>query len=432
MKHSTMTGWILITFALVLGVWVFTSHSSQADQTTSAGFVLNDSGTRLISYQGSGGSVTVPSGVTTIDSGVFANNRSITNVSLPNSVTTLGSRVFSGATNLRSVTLGRVTSIPADTFQNCMSLTQVSIPSTVTSVGSQAFYGCAALGSISVPSGVSSISTDAFGECNNLTSISASNSFYSSYDGCLYNSSGSRLILVPPGKSSISFSGNLRTVGAKSFSYNRNIRTVTLPNSADSIEAGAFTNSAVNSITIPKSVVSIGSQGSWKPGELYGYQKSAASQFASANGITFIALDPGSGSTSNSDTGSSSTGGITNNDDPDSPDDDDISNNDDPDNPSDGDDSDDEDPDNPSNNSKKNSGTSASGEAKGGSNGSGGSSTAGGAGRSYNGKDATPKTADTNIDPRYAMCGVILLLGIFIMVSGNKRKLTIVNKKSKE
>ena len=55
MKHSTMTGWILITFALVLGVWVFTSHSSQADQTTSAGFVLNDSGTRLISYQGSGG-----------------------------------------------------------------------------------------------------------------------------------------------------------------------------------------------------------------------------------------------------------------------------------------------------------------------------------------------------------------------------------------
>ena len=193
MKQRTMTGWILITLALVLGVWIFTSHSSQADQTTSAGFVLNDSGTRLISYQGSGGSVTVPSGVTTIDSGVFANNRSITNVSLPNSVTTLGSRVFSGATNLRSVTLGRVTSIPADTFQNCMSLTQVSIPSTVTSIGSQAFYGCAALGSISVPSGVSSISTDAFGECNNLTSISASNSFYSSYDGCLYNSSGSRL-----------------------------------------------------------------------------------------------------------------------------------------------------------------------------------------------------------------------------------------------
>ncbi|MCI6649173.1 MAG: leucine-rich repeat domain-containing protein, partial [Lachnospiraceae bacterium] len=277
--------------------------------------------------------------------------------------------------------------------------------------------------------------------CNNLTSISASNSFYSSYDGCLYNSSGSRLILVPPGKSSISFSGNLRTIGAKSFSYNRNIRTVTLPNSADSIEAGAFANSAVNSITIPKSVVSIGSQGSWKPGELYGYQKSAASKFASANGITFIALDPGSGSTSSSDTGSSTTSGITNNDDPDSPDDDDDnSNNDDPDEPDNNNSNSNSSKNNNSSsknggnssNSSKNGGSSASGGASRGSNGSGGSSTAGGAGRSYNGKDATPKTADTNIDPRYAMCGVLLLLGIFIMVSGNKRKLTIVNKKSKE
>ncbi len=116
MKKSTRTGWILITLALVMGVWIFTSHNSQADQTTNAGFVLGDDGSRLKSYQGSGGSVTVPSGVTTIDAGVFANNTSITNVSLPSSVTTLGSRVFSGATNLRSVTLGRVTSIPASTF----------------------------------------------------------------------------------------------------------------------------------------------------------------------------------------------------------------------------------------------------------------------------------------------------------------------------
>ena len=51
---------------------------------------------------------------------------------------------------------------------------------------------------------------------------------------------------------------------------------------------------------------------------------------------------------------------------------------------------------------------------------------------SYNGKDYTPKTADTDLDPRYAMCGVLLLLGIFVMVSGNKRKLTLVSKEKKE
>ncbi|MBQ1843545.1 MAG: leucine-rich repeat domain-containing protein [Lachnospiraceae bacterium] len=425
MTKSTKIGWILITAALVMAVWVFTSHSSEADQTTDAGFVLNDSGTELKSYQGSGGSIQVPDGVTTIDSGVFANNSSITNVSLPNSVKTLGSRVFSGATNLRSVTLGRVTSIPASTFQNCMSLTSVSIPSTVTGIGSEAFYGCAALGSITIPGGVSSINSNAFGECNNLTSISASNSFYSSYDGCLYNASGSRLILVPPGKSSVSFSANTRTIGAGSFSYNRNINSVSIPNSADSIESGAFTNSSVTSITIPRGVVSIGSQGSWKPNEMYGYQRSAAQTYAKSNGITFIALDPGSGSSSSSDSGGSSSSGITNNDDPDSPDDDDdngITNNDDPDSPSD------------DNGGGSRGGVSASGNAKrrGGAGVSGGGSSSGGRGTSYNGKDVTPKTADFSIDVRYVMCAVILLIGIFIMIWGNKRKYTIVRKQTKE
>ncbi|MDD6380420.1 MAG: leucine-rich repeat domain-containing protein [Lachnospiraceae bacterium] len=434
MTKSTKIGWILITAALVMAVWVFTSHSSEADQTTDAGFVLNDSGTELKSYQGSGGSVQVPDGVTTIDSGVFANNSSITNVSLPNSVTTLGSRAFSGATNLRSVTLGRVTSIPASTFQNCMSLTSVSIPSTVTGIGSQAFYGCAALGSITIPGGVSSINANAFGECNNLTSISASNSFYSSYDGCLYNASGSRLILVPPGKSSVSFSSNVRTIGSRSFSYNRNISSVSIPNSVDAIESGAFTNSAVSSITIPRSVVSIGSQGSWKPGEMYGYQNSAAKTYANSNGITFIALDPGRGSNSDTANGSSSSSGITNNDDPDAPSDD-PQNNDDPDSPSNDNNGGNS---NNSNGKKNNGGSGASGNASkggkainGGGNG-GSNANSGGKGASYNGKDVTPKTADISIDIRYIFCAVILLLGVFIMVWGNKRKYSIVRKQTKE
>lgn len=401
MKKSTKIGWVMVTLALVMTVWVFTSHSSEAEQTVN-GCVLNDDGTVLESYQGSGGAVTVPDGVTTINSGVFANNTSITSVTLPNSVTTLGSRVFSGATNLRNVSLGRVTSIPASTFQNCMSLTSVSIPSTVTGIGSQAFYGCAALGSVSVPSSVSSISQNAFGECNNLTSIAASNSFYSSYDGCLYNAGGTRLILVPPGKSSVSFADSARTIGAGAFSYNRNISSVTIPDTIDAIESGAFSGSAVSSITIPASVTSIASQGSWKPGELYGYQGSAAETFANSNGITFIALDPGRGSTDN--------GGITNNDDPEDPA---------------------NDPSGSRSTANKNKSTGSGARAVAGGSGAA-ASRAGGRGTSYNGKDVTPKTADGDIDPRYIICAVILLLGIFIMVSGNHRKYMIVRRETKE
>ena len=221
MKKGTKIGWLLITLSLVLSVWVITSQSSKADQTTEDGFVLSDNGKTLISYQGAGGNISIPSGVTTINASVFANNTSLTGVSIPSTVTVIGSNLFAGCSNLQTASLGHASSIPADTFQNCISLSSVSIPSTVSSIGSNAFYGCSALGSISLPSSVTSVSGSAFEECNNLTSISIpTNGFYSTYDGCLYNASGSRLILVPPGKSTVAFGPSTSTIGSGAFKGN--------------------------------------------------------------------------------------------------------------------------------------------------------------------------------------------------------------------
>lgn len=73
----------------------------------------------LVSAYGDETDVTIPSGVTTIDAGAFAEYTTVTSVTLPRSVTTIGAEAFSNATALVSA----------------------YIPMSVTTIGSGAFYG---------------------------------------------------------------------------------------------------------------------------------------------------------------------------------------------------------------------------------------------------------------------------------------------------
>ncbi len=415
-KRSTLVGWIMITLSIMLSVWVISSGSSHADQTTADGFVLNDEGTRVISYTGDGGNVSIPAGVTTVDGSVFANNSTITGVTFPSSVTSMGSNVFSGCSNLQSVNLGSVSSIPPNTFQNCYSLSSVTIPSTVTSIGDYSFYGCDALGSVTLPSSVTSIADTAFDECDNLNSLSIpSNGFYSSSDGCLYNNSGSRLIMVPAGKGTITFPGSITTIGSGAFSGNYNIDSITVPETVSSIENGAFTDSGINTVTIPTSVTSIGSQSGWDPAQIYGYSGTAAEKYANSNNIPFIALDGG-------DDGDDGDDG-----DYDDGDDGDDGDYDDPDDGDDGDDGDDSD--SGSGNKKPGGNSGGNGGSGGGRSGNGGSTNGGRSGRSSGGKDATPKTADGDFDPRFALCLSLLMGGAGIIVLSRKRQMELVSER---
>ena len=189
MKRGTKIGWLLIALSVILSVWVIVSQSSDASQTTESGLVLSDDGTVLEQYTGSGGTVTIPDGVTTISAGVFK-EKDVTQVIMPSSVTSMGTGVFSGCSSLASVSLSTsLNSIPEDSFRECLSLGSVTIPDSATTIASNAFYGCASLSSVSIPASVSSISTDAFSGCGNLSDISVAsgNGAYASSDGCLYD-----------------------------------------------------------------------------------------------------------------------------------------------------------------------------------------------------------------------------------------------------
>ena len=64
-----------------------------------------------------------------------------------------------------------VTSIDDWVFYGCSGLTSLTIPSSVTSIGGYAFEGCSGLTSLTIPSGVTSIGKCAFEGCSGLTSI---------------------------------------------------------------------------------------------------------------------------------------------------------------------------------------------------------------------------------------------------------------------
>lgn len=254
--------------SIILAVWVIAGQSSQAD-TTIDGFDLSDDGSRLVGYTGAGGTITIPDGVTTIGASALSNNTNITQVVMPNSVTTMESGAFQGCSNLSSISLSsNLGAIPANGFRECTSLSGIEIPGSVKSIGSNAFYGCASLTSVTIPASVTNLSTDAFDSCRNLTNISvaAGNNMYLSQDGCVYNGAGKILLIVPQGKTSLN-----------------------IPSGTVQIAAGALQGStALSSVTIPASVTSIGSQGSWKPQTIYGAANSAAETYAMDNDIAFI------------------------------------------------------------------------------------------------------------------------------------------------
>ncbi len=400
MKLGTKVGWILIAVAIVFTVWIVSVDRNVANQTTDDGFTLNDSGTELISYEGNGGSITIPSGVTSIDSGVFANQTNITSVSMPDTVTDIGTGLFSGCTGLSSVSLsGNISTLPGSTFSGCTSLSSVTIPSAVRTIGSKCFSGCTGISSISIPSGARSVDSSAFDGCKNLHTIQVSggNSNYSSYDGCLYNSNGTNLIRCPENKATITLSGKCTSIGSGALKDCTSIDNITIPAEVNSISGDSFSGSGLQTI--------------------YGYSDSTAENYAGTYGYSFIQLD-------NVDDGTVSPTSAAS--DTDDEEDEEVV---------DEDDDDEDDSSSTKKKKKKNtdtgstdgsgSGSGSSGSGSGGSgggSGSGGSTSGGPSGSGGHNKDTTPKTADGDIDPRFMFSLALLLAGgAFIAVSRRKK-----------
>lgn len=295
MKRGTKVGWLLVAAAVLLSLWVIISQSVAASIGPVGSYVVDGNGVLQSAPSASGEVNDIPNTVTTIGSTAFENSKSaITRVVLPSTVRQIQPAAFRDCTALTNVDVlsSGLTSIPNSAFENCISLNSISIPNTVTNIGNRAFAGCVSLTSLKIGGAVNTIMPDAFAGCTNLSSIevAAGNPNYVSVDGCLYDVTMTRLIMVPPNKTSISLASTCTTIGQNAFANNSAITSLVVPASVTSIEPAAFAGSGIIDITIPAGTSIAREQGSWAPMTVYGYDGSDASRFAMEKNLYFVVL----------------------------------------------------------------------------------------------------------------------------------------------
>ena len=145
---------------------------------------LNITGTVLKQYDGDGGDVVIPEGVTEIGFRAFAtvSGKKVTSVTIPDSVEKIGGYTFANADSLTNVTLpAGLTTIDKGVFYGCENLASITIPASVTTIGLEAFAFCKSLTSITIPANVTSIGNIAFNSSGLKTICGVPGSYAETY-----------------------------------------------------------------------------------------------------------------------------------------------------------------------------------------------------------------------------------------------------------
>ena len=216
--------------------------------------LLSKDKTTLIEYPSAVGEVTIPAGVSIINSCAFENNSNITSVVIPEGVTSIDDKAFYYCRNLTSVTIpDSVKYIGSIAFSSCDGLTSVHISDLAAwcniefadSAANPLWYGAKLylngnlVTDLVIPNGVESINSYAF-TGSGLTSVTIGDSV---------TSIGSYAFSSCDSLTSVTIGDSVTSIGGYVFSSCDSLTSVTIGKNVSSIGYGAFRNCALESVT---------------------------------------------------------------------------------------------------------------------------------------------------------------------------------------
>lgn len=271
----------LIAIAVITGAFSFDAGAVRVGEYE---ITEVDSGAEIISYNGNASALTVPetiNGLTVTGIGKKAfRNSSVKSVKLPTTVKYISDSAFAEMNNLTDIDFGSsLETIGNTAFYDCVKLTSaLRFPSTLKKIGESAFENCWDMTYAEIPSGVEEIGYCAFGFYYEQDVLDKKYYDHKRSDFKLFGYSGTaaevyadshKLDFYDMNKNvrGVSFKGMDFYISADNYAeltaYNDVSDVLNIPETVEgcqvkSIGAYALFNSAIKSVTIPKTVEEIG------------------------------------------------------------------------------------------------------------------------------------------------------------------------------
>ena len=220
-------------------------------------------------------SVVIPNSVLIIDREAFAGCNALERIFIPDSVVSIEERAFQGS-GLREAVIGKgVLNILTRAFAHCEFLERVIFRGRVEYIGDYAFYGCVKLDGLDLPDSLSHIGSQAFGSCSSISSIripAGLTDFQYAFGGCTNISHVSFPLRIGNLASyglnyletaeitdfDLSGTGMDPKVWSTTFFSCPRLRRVDLPEGVETIGSRAFEGcTALEEVTIPNSVTNV-------------------------------------------------------------------------------------------------------------------------------------------------------------------------------